>query len=241
MRVLAVVQARMGSSRLPGKVLARLGGVPALSRVLRRTRSATRVDDVIVATTDSAEDDAVERLAAAEGCGTYRGSRDDVLDRYWRTAARERPVYVVRITADCPLVMPRVVDRVVEVTIAGGFDYASNTLVRTYPKGLDVECFTLAALERAVRDATDAYDREHVTPYLKRYPALFRPGDVRARTDRSDLRWTLDYPEDLAFLDRVFSELGDPSSPEQVVQLMETDSEVAELHRAAVVRAQADD
>jgi spore coat polysaccharide biosynthesis protein SpsF (cytidylyltransferase family) len=227
----------MGSSRLPGKVLARLGGVPALSRVLRRTRSATRVDDVIVATTDSAEDDAVERLAAAEGCGTYRGSRDDVLDRYWRTAARERPVYVVRITADCPLVMPRVVDRVVEVAIAGGFDYASNTLVRTYPKGLDVECFTLAALERAARDATDANDREHVTPYLKRHPALFRPGDVRARTDRSDLRWTLDHPEDLAFLDRVFQRMPAPDCVEDVVGLVEGDPELAGLHRAAVESA----
>lgn len=237
MRVLAVVQARMGSSRLPGKVLAQVGGVAALSRVLRRTRTAEFVDEVVVATTDRTEDDPVERLAAAEECGTYRGSEEDVLDRYWRTAARQRPEYVVRITADCPLVMPRVVDRIVETTITGGFDYGSNTLERTYPKGLDVECFTLASLERAARDATAPYDREHVTPYMRCHPALFRQGDIRAETDRSDLRWTLDHPEDLAFLDAVFWRMPAPNSVEEVAGLVEEDPALAALHRAAVERA----
>lgn len=237
----AIVQARTGSTRLPRKVLADLGGVPALARVLRRLKKAASLHRIVVATTGDPADDPVVELASDESCDVSRGHPTDVLGRYVTAAIEASPALIVRITADCPLLMPDVVDAVVEKTLEGGYDYASNTLTRTFPRGLDVECFTMAALERAADEATLPADREHVTPYMQRSPERFSLGEVRTEPDRSHLRWTLDYPEDLAFLDRVFTELPDPATLRDVVALMDRDAMVATLHREAVVRAQADD
>ena len=167
MSVVAIVQARTGSTRLPGKVLADIEGRPMLVRVLERASRARLVDRIVVATTDRPADDDVEALCAAEGVACHRGSADDVLDRYAQAARRFGADTVVRLTGDCPLLDPAVVDLVVAALRDSGADYATNTLPPTFPDGLDVEAFTRAALERAWREAELPAEREHVTPYLR--------------------------------------------------------------------------
>ena len=193
-----------------------------------------------MATTTDQADDAVARIAEEEGALVFRGHPTDVLGRYLGAADAANARLVVRITADCPLVMPGIVDEVVKVARAGGHAYTSNTLTRTYPKGLDVECFTYAALERAARAATAPHDREHVTRFMKDRDHEFSQGELRTEPDRSHLRWTLDYPEDLAFLDMVYLELDDPGSMDEVLRLMGEVPAVRELHDAASARARAD-
>lgn len=191
----------MGSTRLPGKVLLPLGGRSVLANVLLRLRRASTVDAVLCATTVDASDDAVEDEAQANGVEVYRGSPSDVLDRYYRAAEAAGADVVVRITSDCPLLDPEVVDAAVNERRATGADYASNAQIRTFPRGLDVEAFTFDALARAHRDARESYEREHVTPYLYRHPELFRTHDVvRDGEDLSSMRWTLDTTDDLRML-----------------------------------------
>lgn len=215
MKVAAIIQARMGSTRLPGKVLRLLGNTTVLGHVVRRVQRASNVDAVVVATTNSNRDDAIIEEARRLGAGVYRGSEDDVLSRYRHAAQQVAADVVVRVTADCPLLDPEVlqgmVARFLEQRRRGArVDYLSNTLERTFPRGLDVEVFTYEALARADAEARDAAEREHVTPYLYRHPELFRIEQYRGGLDRSDLRLTLDTPEDWALLEAVFSRLGTP-------------------------------
>lgn len=216
--VLLIVQARMGSSRLPGKVLAEAAGRPLLFYLLERLRRCRTVDRIVVATSTAAADDQIAALCAAEGVLCFRGSEDDVLDRYYQAArAHGEPadgLAVVRVTADCPLMDPEVVDRVVEGYLAriGTADYVTNTLERTYPDGLDVEVVSFEALERAWKEATLPTDREHVTLYIRRNSTaegrdLFRAHNVRGDRSYAHLRWSVDYPEDLAFLRAVLEGL----------------------------------
>lgn len=203
MTTLAIVQARMGSTRLPNKVLRRVRGVPMLSLLLGRLRGAKRLDGIVVATTVEGADDQLAAYLAAQDVPTFRGSATDVLDRYYQAALTYRGDIIVRITADCPLVDPALVDRVVETLQHEGADYVSNTAPPTFPDGLDVEAFTIAALSQAWRDATTAFDREHVTPFMKCAPTLRRINLTNA-TDLSAGRWTVDEPEDLAVIQGVF-------------------------------------
>jgi glutamate-1-semialdehyde aminotransferase/spore coat polysaccharide biosynthesis protein SpsF (cytidylyltransferase family) len=202
--IVAIIQARMGSSRLPGKTLADVAGCPLLLRVVERVRSARRVDKVVVATTDRSSDDPIADLCQQEGIECFRGSEDDVLDRFYRTADANRADSVVRITADCPLIDPAVIDKVIVRFQAGNCDYVSNTLRYTYPDGLDTEVFSFAALERAWRDAKKPSEREHVTPYLR--TGEFRLANVESESPvpLGRHRWTVDYPADLEFVRRVY-------------------------------------
>ena len=208
MTTLAIVQARMGSTRLPGKVLAELGGRPMLARVVERLRRARTLDGVVVATSRGAGDDPVARLCAELGVPVYRGSEEDVLDRYARAAEEFGADVVVRITADCPLVDPAVVDLVVERFRAADADYASNTLERTYPQGLDVEVFRREALEAAAQEAKEPWERAHVTPFLYRHPERFALASVRQERDASRHRWTVDTPEDLELVRELYAGVG---------------------------------
>ncbi len=194
----------MSSTRLPGKVLADLGGRPLLARVVERARGAGSLDVVAVATTDRPADDRVAELCRAEGIPFFRGSEDDVLDRY-RGAAREFEAdVIVRLTADCPLLDPAVIDRVVRAFLAGDCDYASNTIEPTYPDGLDTEVFSRSALETAWSDAKLKSEREHVTPYIWKNPGRFRLLSVKNDQDLSGLRWTVDEPQDLELVRRIY-------------------------------------
>ncbi len=206
---LAIVQARTGSTRLPGKVLAPIAGRPMLLRVVDRARRAGEVDRVVVATSTAAADDRVEALCAGEGVDCHRGSEADVLDRYAGAARRFGGDPVVRITADCPLLDPDVVDRVVRTLREGSFDYAANINPPTFPDGLDVEAMSAKTLFAADAEARLASEREHVTLFIRNRPERFRIGNLVHPTDLSALRWTVDAPEDLEFVRAVYARLGD--------------------------------
>lgn len=211
-RVIAVVQARLGSTRLPGKALLDLAGRPMLEHVLARAAAVPGVDRVVLATTVSPEDDALVEVARAADVACVRGSVDDVLDRF-RTALVAHPAdALVRITGDCPLLDPEVSGRVVSEyrRRAGELDYVGNVHPPTYPDGLDTEVIAATALERAWRQAAPGSDREHVTPYIWSRPEEFRLANVGGAADLSAHRWTVDDARDLAFVREVYRRLAPP-------------------------------
>jgi spore coat polysaccharide biosynthesis protein SpsF len=192
MKVVAIIQARMGSTRLPGKVLRDIAGETMLARVVRRVQLARMPDAVVVATTLAPFDDAIVAECVRLGVPAFRGSEQDVLDRYWQATCTHQADVIVRITADCPLIDPRLVDYVVAAFLEGQPDYASNVLERTYPRGLDTEVMAQTTLEQAWQQAGQLYQRAHVTPYIYQNPNRFRLLPVKAEADHSYLRWTVD-------------------------------------------------
>jgi spore coat polysaccharide biosynthesis protein SpsF len=212
-RVVAIIQARMGSTRLPGKVLMNIGAKTMLARVVRRTQRATLLDEVVVATTVKPGDDAIVAECERLSVPVFQGNEQDVLDRYYQAARVHQAQAIVRITSDCPLIEPEVIDHVVGAFLGAKPDYASNTLERTFPRGLDTEVVTLSALERTWREAEEPYQRMHVTPYLYQNPSLFRLLSVTSTKEGlSEHRWTVDTPEDLAFVRAVYARVGDDDS-----------------------------
>ncbi len=233
-RVLAIIQARMGSTRLPGKILEDLAGRSMLARVVNRTRRAEGLADVVIATTLNPHDDVVEQYCAAEGWHSYRGSEDDVLDRYYQAALAFGADVIVRITCDCPLIEPEIIGRATRELISSypEADYVSNTLTRTFPRGLDVEVMTLDALERAWREDDDPAWREHVTPYIYRHPERFKIRNILSEEDFSAMRWTVDTAEDLDFVREIYRRFKDDTfNWKQVLQLLEANPELAEINR----------
>lgn len=214
MRTAIVVQARMGSSRLPGKVMESLGERTVLAEVLQRCAAIPGADVVVCAMPDAPASARVAAEARSAGAVAVFGSETDVLDRYALAAREVSADVVMRVTSDCPLVDPAICGEVLALRAAQGNDYAANNLVRTFPHGLDCEAFTTAALLRAAAKATDAYAREHVTPWLRVTPGLSRANLSAADPQWAEERWTLDYPEDLAFLRAVFAQL--PAGPARV-------------------------
>ncbi|HXG28422.1 MAG TPA: glycosyltransferase family protein [Nevskiales bacterium] len=212
MKTVAIIQARMGATRLPGKVMRVLGDRSVLAHVIQRVAACPILDAVVVATTTSTPDDVLAAEAMRYGASVCRGSEYDVLSRYYLAAMTERADIVVRITADCPFIDAVIIGEVLRsfkgaANSGRPFDYFSNTLERTYPRGLDVEVFSYDALQRAYREATFAHEREHVTPYLYGHPEKFRLGQLRGEPDLSDHRWTLDTEEDWQFIKAVYTEL----------------------------------
>lgn len=208
-----IVQARMTSTRLPGKVLLPVLGRPMLAWQLERLGRVRDDVRLAVATTIRPTDDPIVELCAAMNVPTVRGPEDDVLDRYRTAAMILKANPVIRITSDCPLIDPAITRQVLELWERGDTDYAANTLERTFPRGLDAEVMSLAALDTAWRSATEAFEREHVTPFLYRHPERFRLRNLRNSTDESHRRWTVDTPEDLAFVRAVFEALA-PVGPD---------------------------
>lgn len=194
----------MGSSRLPGKVLMDINGKPMLLRVIERAQAAQAPNLVVVATSTAKADDAIEDLAHENGFPCFRGSELDVLDRYYRAAQAHNAEVVVRLTADCPLHDPSVIDNVTNAFTNGTYDYASNTQPPTFPDGLDTEVFAMSALERAWEKAALLSEREHVTPYIRNHPELFKLHNVASEVDYSQLRWTVDEAADLEFVRAIY-------------------------------------
>jgi spore coat polysaccharide biosynthesis protein SpsF len=229
----------MGSTRLPGKVLQDLAGQSMLARVVQRVERASRVDQVVVATSTSAADEAIVAECARLGVASFCGSEQDVLDRYYQAAVHYGAWAVVRITSDCPLIEPEIVDRVVAAFHAARPDYASNTLERSYPRGLDTEVMGMAALTQAWAEATEPYQRSHVTPYFYQNPASFTLLSIRQVRDDSQHRWTVDTPEDLAFVRQVYERLG--SSGEfrwlDVLDLLDREPELLAINRGVQQKA----
>jgi spore coat polysaccharide biosynthesis protein SpsF len=238
-KIAAIVQARMGSTRLPGKVLMDLGGETVLARVVGRLRRAMLVNEIIVATTDSVADDAIVQECHRLEVPSFRGSENDVLDRYYQAARVFAAGVVVRTTSDCPAIDPELVDETIVVFQQQGGDYASNSFPRTYPRGLDTEVFTMDAIERAWHNTREPYEREHVTPYFYEHPELFRLVSLRGRIDYSEYRWTLDTAEDLQLLRTMYARFGnlDAFSWGEAIQLMEREPELAELNSGVVQKA----
>jgi spore coat polysaccharide biosynthesis protein SpsF len=235
MKVVAIIQARTGSTRLPGKVLLDLAGEPMLVRDMNRLARADTLDQVVVATTVKPADDGIVDLCQERDWSCFRGSEEDVLDRYYRAAKAHEADAVVRITSDCPLIEPQVVDKVVNAFLERqpGLDYASNTAPeRTFPRGLDIEVMRFDALERAWREDDNPAWREHVTPYIRRHPELFESYSVLNDEDLSRMRWTVDTPEDLAFVRRIYEHFGhDQFSWREVLTLLEKYPEWLAINR----------
>jgi len=206
---LAILQARMSSSRLPGKVLEPILGRPLILRALERISRAQSLDAIVVATSTDPSDDPLAEVVAAEGFLVRRGDLNDVLSRFLAVVEEFGPEDVVRLTGDNALTDPEVIDRVVAEHLSHGADYSSNTMPRTYPRGLDVEVVRADALRRVAALRPDLDEREHVTMGVYRRPDQFRLHGVVQSEDRSALRWTVDYPEDLDFARRVYAELYD--------------------------------
>jgi spore coat polysaccharide biosynthesis protein SpsF len=202
-----IVQARMTSTRLPGKVLLPILDRPMLAWELDRLRSVRRDVRIAVATTVRPEDEPIVELCAAMDVPIARGSEEDVLDRYRQAAELFDADPVIRVTSDCPLIDPDVTRAVLELWERSGADYASNTLERRFPRGLDSEVFSRSSLEVAWREAAEAHEREHVTPFLYQHPERFRLRSLRSAEDNGHRRWTVDTEEDLAFVRAVFESL----------------------------------
>ncbi len=233
-KVVAIIQARMGSTRLPGKTLADIAGKPLLAHVIERTKGSRTVNEIVVATTTELEDQAILRLATEYGVKTYAGSAHDVLDRYYQAARQAEAELIVRVTADDPFKDPEVLDRIVDYMLTHPeLDYASNTIEPTYPEGLDIEVVTFGALGRAWREAQLPSEREHVTPYITKNADQFRLTNVRHHTDLSHLRWTLDNEEDLRFAREVYARLYKPGEiflMEDVLALLEREPELGKIN-----------
>ncbi len=233
MHTVAIVQARMGSTRLPGKVLLPVGGQSVLSRVLHRLKRTACIDEIVVATSVARREYFHCRRKSAPGSARcFRGSEDDVLDRYHGAAQESGADALVRITSDCPLVDPEVVDEVIESFRRRRVDYASNGLSSNYPRGLNVEVFSVQALEKAWGEAHEPHQREHVTPYFYEHPELFRLFSMVGNDDYSQYRWTLDTAEDLEFLRAIYLRFGDADDFgwQDVIALMKREPELAALN-----------
>lgn len=233
MNVVAIVQARMSSTRLPGKVLKDLGGGTMLARVLKRLSRARLINSVLVATTDRQADDAIVEECRRHAFPVFRGDQDDVLDRYFRAAQLVKAEVVVRITSDCPLIDPEITDKTITAFLEAGPDYAANNFVRTYPRGLDTEVFSVKALAHAWQQARKPYERSHVTPYIYEHPANFKILTVTGDVDYSHHRWTVDTPEDLEFVRAIYSRFENNTGFlwRDVLALVEREPELADLNR----------
>ena len=232
-RVLGIVQARTSSTRLAGKVMMPILGRPMLALQLERLRRSNWLTDLVVATSNDASDDALAELCAREGVKAFRGSLSDVLDRFVQAATQYAPDVVVRLTGDCPLADPELIDTVVAKFLQSDLDYLSNCDPASFPDGLDVEVMKFTALQLAHREAVLPSHREHVTPFIRRQPDRFRVGNYLSVVDRSGMRWTVDEPEDFEFVRQIYERLypGNPAfSTDEILGLLENDPALQKIN-----------
>lgn len=231
MKVVSIIQARMSSTRLPGKVLMPLADKPVLAHVVERVRACKTIDEVVVATSADPSDDAIEAWCQTAGVSCYRGSLNDVLDRYYQAGLLHAADAVVRITADCPALDPTIVDEVVKGFLEGGYEFFG--LAGEFPDGLDCTVFAFTALTRAWHDAHLPSEREHVGPYIENHPELFKSGSLKKFTGLSHHRWTLDEPRDYEFLRAVFTRLhrdGSPFLASELLALLDNEPDLMRLN-----------
>ena len=210
---LLITQARTGSSRLPGKVLKKVGEKPLLQIHLDRLEKCEKISEMVVATTLQKEDQEIDKLVKEWGYKSYRGSEEDVLDRFYQAAKPFQPKLVVRVTSDCPLLDPKLVDEIIDFAWQKNADYVSNTINPRYPDGQDVEVFTFKALEKAWREAERYSEREHVTPYIRNNSnikggSMFNALNYSSEDDYSEIRMTVDEAEDYTLVKKLIQELG---------------------------------
>lgn len=235
MKVVCIVQARIGSTRLPGKVLKDICGKTVLEHDLDRLRRVKNIDDIVIATTTSEKDIAIVKECERLKVKCFRGSEEDVLSRYYFAAKENGADVVVRITSDCPLLDSEVTESVIQCYLenSGEYDYVSNTIDRSYPRGLDTEVFNLCALEKAFNEATSQRDREHVTPYIWDNDNIFKNYQYKNETDYSDFRWTLDTEEDLKLISIIYEQFKDKDyfDMNDIVKFLDKNPEVKEINK----------
>lgn len=231
MRVVIIVQARMNSSRLPGKVLKRLSGRPVLAHIQERLSQCRLADEIVVATSKESSDNIIEEFCVTQNLPCFRGSLDDVLDRLYNTAREHSADAIVRITGDCPLIDPVVVDAVILAFLAGKYDCYG--LGGEFPDGLDCTAFSFKAIERAWKEACLPSEREHVGPYIENNPHIFKNGALRMFSGLGSYRLTLDEPQDFELLSEIFDALYTPGrifSVQEVIQLMHSRPELRAIN-----------
>jgi spore coat polysaccharide biosynthesis protein SpsF len=205
MKTVIIVQARMTSTRLPGKVMKQVLGKSLLQYQIERLQRVKLADEIAIATTTNQTDESIVELCNRLAVAYFRGSEEDVLGRYYQAATAHKADTVVRVTSDCPLIDPKVIDKVIECYLKNqsNYDYVSNSLERTYPRGMDTEVFSFSALQQAFLEATAQLDREHVTPFIYRQTTRYRLGQVVYSEDCSHHRWTVDTPEDFELIEKI--------------------------------------
>ncbi|MEO4054183.1 glycosyltransferase family protein [Solibacillus sp. CAU 1738] len=208
MRIVAIIQARMGSTRLPGKILKKVNNRPLLSYQIERLQQSQYIDELVIATTIKQQDDLIVEFCKENSISYYRGSETDVLARYYEAASAFKADAIVRITSDCPIIDVQIVDLTIQHFIESNkFDYVSNTVERTYPRGLDTEIFSFAALKKAYNEALLERDREHVTAFFYSNPDVFSIGHIKNDKNYSKYRWTVDTEEDLELIRKIIQGL----------------------------------
>lgn len=236
MKTVAIIEARMTSTRLPGKIVLPILGKPMLELLVERLKRAKLLDQIVVATTQNTSDDGVEKLTHRIGVGCYRGSEDDVLDRVLRAAHANDADVIVEVTGDCPLIDPIVVDRVIQTYQTKNVDYVSNILKRTYPRGMDIQVFSTAVLEKVARLTDDPIDHEHVSLYIYEHPEIFSLFNVESDLPEKywDIRLTVDMEEDFKLIKAIY-ELLYPKNPaftlDEIMDLLERRTDLLELNR----------
>ncbi len=204
---LAIIQARVGSTRLPGKVMLKIFNKTVLEHVVNRVKKSKKIDFVIVATTTNRLDSKISLLCKQKKIPVYRGDEEDVLDRYYQAAKIYQAENIIRITSDCPLIDPIIIDKVIRLHLKSGADYTTNTLKETYPDGEDVEVIKFATLKQAWERANLPSEREHVTPYIRKHSELFKIINLECEKNYCKKRWTLDNPEDFKFIIKIYENL----------------------------------
>jgi spore coat polysaccharide biosynthesis protein SpsF len=235
--IVCIIQARTGSTRLPNKIFLDLEGKSVLARVIERVKNSKLINKVVVASPDSSENDAIEEFIKKDfpEVGVYRGSENDVLDRYYQAAKRFNANIIIRITSDCPLIDARVLDKVIQAFIDKKVDYTANVLgKRTYPRGLDIEVFSFDALEKMWKEAKESDDREHVTLYLRKHPEIFSTYNIINDQDYSQYRLTLDEEDDYKLIKLIYKKLlpkNENFGLGEIVKLLEKEPDLAEINK----------
>jgi len=215
--IIAIIQARTSSTRLPNKVLKTIVGKPMLQLQIERVKQSKLIEKIIVATSVNSEDDAIEQLCQSLFIDCFRGDLDDVLDRYYQCAIKENAHHIVRLTGDCPLLDADIIDQVINLHLTQKTDYTSNCRIPQLPDGLDVEVFTMSALQQSFEQAQKPSEREHVTPYMRNHNELFKQSDFQYTQDLSHYRWTVDEEKDFEFVSKVYQYLY-PAKPDFAMQ-----------------------
>jgi len=235
-RIVVIIQARMNSTRLPGKVLKNIAEKPMLAHVIERLKDARLVDEIVIATTTKDEDRTILKFANESRVKSFVGSEEDVLDRYYQAAKRCEADVIVRITSDCPLIDPGVVDKIIAFYLKhrGTVAYVSSFLKRSYPQGLDTEVFAFKVLKRTWQEAKEPHQREHVTPYIYEHPEIFCLANVENNEDLSYMRWTVDEERDLEFVREVYKRLykeGKNFLMKDILTLLKKEPQLMEINR----------
>lgn len=229
-KITAIMQARTSSTRLPGKVLLPLGGKTVLEQVIDRVAKASCIGELVIATSQDRSDDRICELCSKIGVNFFRGSLNDVLDRYYQAAKKFGSKYICRITSDCPFIDPEIIDRVADKYFEMKCDYISTgRIVTTFPDGMDTEIFSFESLERAWRESSLPSEREHVTPYIWKNTDKFKISELKNDVDLSRFRLTIDEPADYELAQKIFSSLTDPKM-EDIIEFLEKNESIKDIN-----------